>query len=301
MVFLLLACSEPGPGKPSDSEPQPPSGPVIELFYMASDVAGDAGEDTDPHNIYRASSTDGVTFTEQAMVFTTAMANDPDVFQLDAGFGLFVSTGPSLTFASSAVVTGSFTFQSDVPWFGGGGSSTVLVSGLRRTFFCGDDGIYASTFVLNPIGFEPFELALANPFPTGRICDPSVIGLGDGTYRMYYRWSPELEAPTSDHSLYQATSTDGLRFTAVEEVIVASASVPGAVVRDATVFLYAVNGRPPDEYDTGDTAPPDLPPGEVGLLVGTSTDGGQSFAFEPLVLEGGERRRAFDPIPMFVD
>lgn len=309
--FALLAAAVGCTGKPSggpdsvdsvDSAVPPAAGP-LQLFYKGGPLRA-RWDDEDVHSIYAASSADGVNFVEEGLVFTSAAGNDPDVFAHADGYGLFTSTGPTLTFATSATAAGTYDLVGEFSWFGGGGPSTLEVAGSERVFYCGANGIDVTTFVADPPGLGPFESALLNPFGTGHVCDPSVITLADGTYVMFYLWSPELDSGPWEHQLYAATSVDGLHFTANPTMLRDQASVPGALLWGDVLYLYAVDatgGGEPDTADTGamdtaDTAKPE----RSGLIVGTSTDGGQSFDWQEVMIPGKAMAQAFDPDAILV-
>lgn len=285
-----------------DSAPPPAAGP-LHLFYKGGPLRA-RWDDEEVHSIYAASSADGVNFVEEGLVFASAAGNDPDVFAYGDGYGLFTSTGPTLTFATSATAAGTYELAGEFSWFGGGGPSTVEVAGTERVFYCGADGIDVTTFVPDPLGLGPFESALANPFGTGHVCDPSVVTLADGTYAMFYLWSPELDSGPWEHQLYAATSVDGLHFTANPTLLRDQASVPGALLWGDTLYLYAVDATGGGEHDSADTGALDsgdtAKPERSGLIVGTSTDGGQSFAWQEVLIPGKEMALAFDPDAILV-
>lgn len=298
---LCLACTG---GKGSDTPHEtadsdtPITGP-LHLFYKGG-PRGSVWNDDSVHSIYSASSADGITFSEDGLVFTSDAGNDPDAFPLGDGFALFTSTGPTLTFATATTINGPYGGSSEFSWFGGGGPSTIEVNGSTQVFYCGANGIDVATLITDPVSLSPFSSALVNPFGEGHICDPTVVRLSDGTYRMYYYWGPSLDSGPWLHAIYSATSDDGLHYTAVDTELRAQASVPGALVWGDTLYLYAVDtvgGGTPDSGDSADTAKPDV----SGLVVGISTDGGATFEFQPVILNNAVMEEAFDPDAILVE
>lgn len=92
--------------------------------------------------------------------------------------------------------------------------------------------------------------------------DPSVIAMGDGTYRMYFT-SPGSGGPgqaCSGKQLKYATSTDLVRWTAKPEVLFTDlgCGVPNVVrVGDSDYRLYYVRGGPGLEHGTYMATSPD--------------------------------------------
>lgn len=307
LALLAAGCTGKHGDKPdtadsADSGSSVPSGP-LHLFYKGGPQSA-RWDDDEVHNIYAASSADGVNFIEEGLVFSSAAGNDPDVFPYNDGYALFTSTGPTLTFATSSAISGGYDLAGEFSWFGGGGPATIEVAGSQRVFYCGANGIDFTTLVLDPLGLSPFESALLNPFGTGHVCDPTVVQLADGTYKMFYLWSPELDSGPWDHQLYSASSTDGLHFTAIDTMLRDQASVPGALIWGDALYLYAVDATGGGAPDTGDTAPPDsgdtAKPEISGLIVGVSTDWGATFSFQEVLIEGREMAAAFDPDAIIV-
>jgi len=306
-IVLALGCTGKHTGKPdsadsADSAIPPATGP-LHLFYKGGPLQA-RWDDDEVHNIYTASSADGVNFVEDGLVFSSAAGNDPDVFPFDDGYALFTSTGPTLTYATGSAIAGSYELVGEFSWFGGGGPSTVEVAGTERVFYCGADGVDLTTFVADPPGLGPFEAALLNPFGSGHICDPTVVELPGGTYEMFYLWSPELDSGPWQHQLYSASSVDGLHFTASPTMLRDQASVPGALVWGDALYLYAVDATGGGEHDSGDTAVVDsgdtAKPERSGLIVGISTDGGLTFEWQEVLIPGKEMALAFDPDAIIV-
>ena len=83
-----------------------------------------------------------------------------------------------------ATSTGSLTFTcQNALNLGGGVSSTDPIQGHLETFYCGTNGIYAAP--TDGTTWGQGQLVLPS---TGKvICDPSVIQLPDGSYKMYYK------------------------------------------------------------------------------------------------------------------
>lgn len=308
LLLLALGCTGKHTGSPdsadsADSGSPVPGGP-LHLVYKGGPLRA-RWDDDEAHNIYAASSADGVNFVEEGLVFSSAAGNDPDVFPYDDGYALFTSTGPTLTFATSSAVAGSYDLVGELSWFGGGGPSTIEVAGTERVFYCGAEGVDFTDFVADPLGLGPFESAVLNPFGSGHICDPSVVQLPDGTFKMFYLWSPELDSGPWDHQIYSATSTDGMHFTADLTPLRDEASVPGALVWGDSLYLYAVDAAGGGEQDSADTGTGDsgdtAKPERSGLIVGISTDAGQTFDWQEVLIPGKAMALAFDPDAIVVE
>ncbi len=299
MLVLIVACVGKAPPTDDSAPPVRVPGP-IRLFYMGSDALGDVGTDDAPHTIYTASSSDGVHFVEDALVFSSEGGNDPDIFPIPGGYGLFTSTGPEITLATSTAIAGTYLPVSVIDWFGGGGPSTIEIDGVQRLFFCGADGINVSELTLAPPMLAPHAEALAN-WTDGRICDPTVMKFADGDYRMFVHYSPSLESGPWEHVVYQASSTDGLHYTPIDTPLQVGASVAGAVAYQDVLYVYAVDARgggTPDTADSGDTAKKE---DTSGLLVGVSTDAGATFTFTEVVLDGAAATQGYDPDAIIVE
>lgn len=274
-MTLLSACS---------GSSTPETQPIIRLFYYGSETAPTPDkQDAEPaHKIYSAISDDGINFTEEEGArFEKEYITDPDVFMVSTSqWIMFTSMGAAIIKSTSEMVNGTYVEDVNFGWDLGSVCSTVLIGEHLTTFYCGNNGIdYAfystSTGMLDPVG-----RALENPFGDGMICDPTVIQLEDGTYVMYYKYAPPGASGPMQHSIYYATSADGLTYTDSGVLIKDQASVPGAVIVDGKIYLYYVDG-------SADTTAVGISQGDVA-----------TFDFQPVTITGQTAAKAWDPDPL---
>lgn len=169
-----------------DPHPQLVDG-KIRLYYFSSPVA--PGEEKEPtsYQIYSASSNDGVNFDNPQVAFSNQqIITDPDVFQTDTDWRMFVSEGTQLLLAIST--DGGLTFQQDenFSWDKGGVCDTIKMGGVFRTYFCGQGGILSATGAETGKLIQETGVRLESENDQ-IICDPSVVQLPDGSYLMFYK------------------------------------------------------------------------------------------------------------------
>ena len=128
-----------------------------------------------------------------------------------------------------------------------------LADGRYRLYYCGMGGIL-SAISDDGLSFTKETGTRIAP-ATGNesvVCDPSVVELADGRFRMYYKGSDRAEGGpgTAKHKIYSAISSDGLTFTR-EGLRIDSdqtddygwASVPEALkLPDGRIRIYYVTG-----------------------------------------------------------
>ena len=124
-----------------------------------------------------------------------------------------------------------------------------MKDGRIRLYYCGPGGIL-SAISQDSLTFNKEEGVRFNS-NQGSTCDPSVVSLPDGRFRMYYKIAFGQGGPGSAvHKIYSAVSSDGLTFQD-EGLRIDSektgdngwASVPEAVLlEDGGVRIYYVSG-----------------------------------------------------------
>jgi hypothetical protein len=120
-------------------------------------------------------------------------------------------------------------------------------------------------------------------YPSGIVGDPTVIELSDGSFRAYVKYA-EAGAQPFSHAIWTVTSSD-LQNWGNPTLVREASSVPGAIRVGDQVALYFVDF-------SGELS-------ESGSLgVGISEDGGATFEFTSVQLDGEAITGAYDPAPM---
>jgi hypothetical protein len=174
---------------------------VIRLFYYGpSSTTGDPAVLLGSHNIYSATSSDGINFKEETGVrfsfesITPLGITDPDVVRLNDGSWLmFLSMGSNLLKAISPVSSGTFTLDPSFVWNRGGVPGSFNFGGTIRTFVCTQNGIQMTAYDQNSGSLNDIGIALGGP-TSGMIADPSVIQVGN-KYLMIYKYATSASAP----------------------------------------------------------------------------------------------------------
>ena len=108
---------------------------------------------------------------------------------------------------------------------------------------------------------ESWTAAPGASAPTGPYSDPSVIAMGDGTYRMYYAYRSGTGPgqPCSGKQLRYATSTDLIRWSAQPGTLLddLGCGVPNVVYTGSEYRLYYVRGGEGFEHGTYMATSPD--------------------------------------------
>lgn len=163
---------------------------TFKMFYLGTFGPPDPAK-VQESRICSAISKDGVRFTEEeGFRFSgSGMLTDPDVVKTPEGWRMFVSKGQmNLSTVSS---DGRVFLERGPPAATDGSvSKTIPVEGGFRMFRCSRGGI-VSQFTSDFISWKNEGTRL--PSEPGKItCDPSVIKLPDGTYKMFYKTAPAM-------------------------------------------------------------------------------------------------------------
>ena len=230
-------------------EPSHTGGEVLRLYYYGPSAPG-----TDPvslpgaHNIYSATSSDGINFKEEPGVrfaYDTGInfgIADPDVVRLNNGSWLiFIGSphqiGTDLIKAIASTSSGTFIHDEAFSWKHGGVPGTHNFEGIVRAFTCFQGGIHMGTYDENSGTLNYYGVALNPPTP-GLIADPSIIYVGN-KYLMFYKYAASPSAPPSEHKIYLAISADGVTWTQhTQNRLICQGSVPGVVYYGGTIYVY---------------------------------------------------------------
>lgn len=160
---------------------------TIRLFYFGTFGPAQA-EPERSHDINSALSKDGIHFVEEDGVrFSAKGITDPDVIKTKTGWKMFVSFGrQNISLSSKDGMT--FTHDLKNASYDGSVSRTIAVDGGYRMYKCGDGGI-VSQFTRD---FETWQQeGIRIQAKSGEmVCDPGIIPLPDGTYKMFYKVVP---------------------------------------------------------------------------------------------------------------
>jgi hypothetical protein len=206
-----------------------------------------------PQTIYRATSTDGVTFDTPQPVYTQA-ATIVDPFVLPMPSGLFRLYAPSEQEGIISALSNNglvFTRENGVRiGFGGGGMpGALLLPDNRVRLFLngandGQDGIFS---LISDDGLNfTVESGMRISAPMGFIVnDAQPIHLLDGSYLMLYQMLNatlmDQPAPWTYTELRLATSADALNWTVDPRVIGYGGTSCIVETADGTLFIYYVN------------------------------------------------------------
>lgn len=163
----------------------------IRLFYL-----GTFGP-PDPRNpgaanakICSALSSDGIHFVEEGgFRFSGKGLTDPDVIKTPTGWKMFVSQGrEDLSTSSPDGIT--FTQDEKSASTTGAISDTIAMEDGYRLYKCSQGGIH-SQFTKDFKTWTEEGLRISGGFGFG-ICDPGIIKLPNGTYKMFYKQMPVI-------------------------------------------------------------------------------------------------------------
>jgi hypothetical protein len=150
----------------------------IRLTYLGNFNQGETNE------IVTATSSDGINFTEDGVIFTGDVY-DPDLFYDEVGgqWVLFLNPGAGLVKATASSATASFTQETGFIWSAGGISSTHKIGENYYTYYTGTDGIsvaeYSNDNLTNVAdGIIDFS---------GLTADPTVAVFGPSDYMMFFK------------------------------------------------------------------------------------------------------------------
>lgn len=161
----------------------------IRLYYFKNPINPNQKDQKEPEvfQMYSALSNDGINFDNPQVAFESpVLITDPDVFQANNDWRMFISEGQNLVLAISNDDGLTFKKDENFSWNKGGVCDTIKIGSDYRTYFCGKDGIESA------LGSENGKLL---PEPGSRIgpdanqivCDPSVIKLSNNSYLMFYK------------------------------------------------------------------------------------------------------------------
>ena len=240
----------------------------------------------------QAVATDGVNFTDAVTIFSANDLVDPDVFPLvdGSGYGLIYTANDQLKYAFSNQVNGTFAEVGGLV-SGGGQSVTINRNGSLVSLISG-----VSSFPLTATssgaeitgGVSPTHVISMNTlgYSGGVVGDPTVVELSDGSFRAFVKYAA-IGAQPRTHEVWTLTSSD-LQSWGNPVLIREAASVPGAVRVGDQVLLYFVDFS-----------------GEINengsLAVGISSDGGATFEYSSVQLDGEAITGAYDPTAMAVE
>lgn len=180
------------PGMAVDPNPIMMEDGSIRLFYLGT--FGPPRPDDPDHQICSALSQDGIHFTEEPGIrFSAPRLTDPDVIRTPTGWKMFVSQG-RINLSTSSVDGKTFTQDASPASTRGAVSRTIAVNGGYRMFRC-DRGI-AMQFTKDFKIWQEEGPAIVNRLGE-MVCDPGIIQLPDGSWKMYYKKMP-LPPPPID-------------------------------------------------------------------------------------------------------
>gem|GEM_PF-3480013 len=164
--------------------------PIIDNGTIRLTYLGNLNPGTETNKIVTATSTDGITFTEDAVIYT-GEAYDPDLFyDRDAGeWVLLLNTG-GLTRATASSATGPFTVDESFSWDAGSISSTHRIGDRYLTYYTGK-GVSVAEYAHGTLtGIADGILQY-----TGLNADPTVAIFGAGDYLMFFKTGVESPEP----------------------------------------------------------------------------------------------------------
>jgi hypothetical protein len=161
---------------------------TFRMFYLATFGPPDPNQTRENH-IGSALSRDGVHFTEEpGFRFSSSdRITDPDAIKTPSGWRMFLSRG-QINLSTVSPDGNSFLERGPPTADDGAVSKTVPAEGGWRMFRCARGGI-ASQFTADFSSWKD-EGARIVAEPGKMTCDPSVIKLPDGTYKMFYKMAP---------------------------------------------------------------------------------------------------------------
>jgi len=260
----------------------------VRLIWFYTDATGDPASAANPHLVKQAIATDGVHFTDAKTIFSANDLVDPDFFALPdkSGFGLIYSANDVLKYAFSSTIDGTY---ADIGSVGSGGqSATINVAGQLKTFISGVSlfNLTASSSSVSAGSSSSAITVSSLGYSTGVVADPTVITLADGTYRAYVKYAPSGGTPMT-HEVWTLKSSDLSTWTN-PLLVRTKASVPGAVRVGSQVLLYFVDFS--GELNS-----------KGSLAMGLSSDGGETFEYSDVYLDGSEITGAYDPAALAVE
>lgn len=230
--------------------------PTLRLFLTLTDTrpSDDQGPGGLPSNtLSSAVSEDGYSFTFDPQDWLTSddMADPAIGVSGDGTWVVASGTGTGSLRIASSEGCPSFDSFPEVFKNGGGIPDVVPFGESFRIYYSDDGGIY-SLFSEDGSSFEDEGMIFSLPSGLNLIADPAVTQRADGTYVMYFKGTVQVEKSPYNHSVYRATSEDGLSWTSEDTLFVEHASVPAAYTdADGKVWIYYLNfAEWPDERES---------------------------------------------------
>lgn len=187
------------------------------------------------HEIFAASSKDGISFKIEGKVYEDDAITDPTIVQLTDGsfliaFAKNVNNNLNIVFAKS--VDGlSFTSTGVILNNGGIPELQMLPNGSVRVLYNNPGGIASKISLNNGSTWENesgFRLATKD-----FVADPSVIRISANKWFMFVKSFNKTGAQNpAGHNVWAAESDDGNTFNLINSVVLDSASVPEGIVLD---------------------------------------------------------------------
>lgn len=155
------------------------------FFDFSVNAGGQINQPTD-HIIYSAVSEDGLNFTmEDGERYIALNITDPEVIYHDNQWIMYLSEGP-ITHITTAKDGLTF-IDTGLTWqYGGVPGAYVDAENVVHLYGCGQGGIMTQTSTTG-IDFSKSAAPVAALTTDGIICDPSPVGLDDGTVVMVYK------------------------------------------------------------------------------------------------------------------
>ncbi|MHA1230673.1 MAG: hypothetical protein ACTSRP_06635 [Candidatus Helarchaeota archaeon] len=164
--------------RPVDPAPMVDNG-KIRLTYLGNLMCGST------NNIVTATSSDGINFNEEGIIYSGSEITDPDLFKNSTGgWVLFVNRGPNLIKATSPTITNNFTTDNSFNFTGGWLASTHYINGKNYTYLHNGKNISVAEY--NSSGLTILAENLISGF-RGIVGDPTVAVLGPNKYIMYFK------------------------------------------------------------------------------------------------------------------
>ena len=157
----------------------------VRLTYLGNFNQGEV-----TNEIVTASSSDGINFVEDAIIFTREDVFDPDLFYDGSGWVLLLNTG-GLTKATASSSTGTFIEDTSFVWSEGSISSTHQIGDSYYTYYAGQ-GICVAEYLDGNLSI------LANNIVnfSGMTADPTLAVFGPNDYKMFFKTQVEGETTT---------------------------------------------------------------------------------------------------------
>ena len=186
VTFTIYDVQINGSNSPYPVDPNPIiDGGQVRLTYLGNFNQGEV-----TNEIVTASSSDGINFVEDAIIFTRDDVFDPDLFYDGSGWVLLLNTG-GLTPATASSSTGTFIEDTGFVWSEGSISSTHQIGDSYYTYYAGQ-GICVAEYLDGNLSILASNLL---DFP-GMTADPTLAVFGPNDYKMFFKTQVEGETTT---------------------------------------------------------------------------------------------------------